>query len=118
MTKVSTSKYLLITGAILFSLSTVTFANDVVVRDAIVIPTIEDAQIFSELTDDIPAVLNYFTDSSEQKIVDFYQKTYGDASFQDKKLEGLTLVYKQSQKTIRIVISQQKNKRQVDIIVK
>lgn len=112
------NKYLLLIGTIFFTVNTVTFAKDETNKNNVVIPVIEKAQIFAELTDGTPAVLNYFTESTEEQIIDFYRNNYGTALFNEKKHDQLTLVYKQASQTIRIVISQQGNKRQVDIIVK
>ena len=120
MTTTRTHKYLLLTGAVLFSLSAVTFAGDEVTPTStpmIEIPMVENAQVFADFTDDIPAVLNYFTSSTEEQIIDFYKQNFGEAIFQERKRDRLTLTYKKEEQTIRVVISQQNNKRQVDIIV-
>jgi hypothetical protein len=114
----SINKYLLLISTIFFSVNTITFAKNETNKNNIVIPVIDKAQIFAELTDGTPAVLNYFTESTEDQIIDFYKNNYGSALFNEKKHNQLILVYKQASQTIRIVISQQGNKRQVDIIVK
>jgi len=115
---IAINKYLLLICTIFFSVNTITFAKNETNKSNIVIPVIEKAEIFAELTDGTPAVLNYFTESTEDQIIDFYKDNYGSALFNEKKHNQLILVYKQASQTIRIVISQQGNKRQVDIIVK
>jgi len=111
------SKYLLLIGTTLFSLSAATFEKNEVKTAHIAIPIIENAHVFAELTDDIPAVLNYYTTAQEEVISAFYQKSYGEPISNQRHREHLTLVYQISQQTIRVIISQQNNKRQVDIIV-
>nr|ALK44219.1 hypothetical protein [Colwellia sp. C1] len=76
-----------------------------------------NAQVFADLTDDLPAVLNYFTSASEEQITNFYQQHYSDAISQERKRGRLTLTYQQKKHTIRVVISQQNKKRQVDVII-
>ena len=115
---IAINKYLLLICTIFFSVNTITFAKNETNKSNIVIPVIEKAEIFAELTDGTPAVLNYFTESTEVQIIDFYKNNYGSALVNEKKHNQLMLVYKQASQTIRIVISQQGNKRQVDIIVK
>jgi len=115
MTTTRTSKYSLLTGAVLFSLSALTFAGDEVTP--VSIPMIDNAQVFADFSDDIPAVLNYFTSSTEEQIIDFYKQNFGESISQERKRDRLTLTYQKEEQTIRVVISQQNNKRQVDIIV-
>ena len=81
------------------------------------IPVLEDAQIFAEFSDALPAVINYFTSSSEAQVIDFYQQAFGDTYSQERKRDRLTLKYQKGEETIRVVISQQNNKRQVDVII-
>lgn len=114
MTK-RTSTYSLLAGAVLLSLSLISFAEEKVTH--ISIPMIENAQVFANFTDDIPAVLNYFTSASEAQVIAFYQQHFGEALSQNRKRGRLTLSYLQEDKAIRVVISQQNNKRQVDVII-
>ena len=74
-------------------------------------------KVFADFSDDIPAVLNYFTSSTEEQIIDFYKQNFGESILQERKRDRLTLTYQKEEQTIRVVISQQNNKRQVDIIV-
>ncbi|MCW8834386.1 MAG: hypothetical protein OQK03_13795 [Colwellia sp.] len=111
----TTSKYSLLAGAVLFTLSSVALANE----DAapVSIPMLENAQVFADFTDDMPAVLNYFTRASEAQVIEFYQQHFGEAISQERKRGRLTLSYQQEKRMMRVVISQQNNKRQVDVIV-
>ncbi len=109
------SKLTLFTSAILFSCSFAVLAeND---ESGFSIPTIANAQVFADFSDDIPAVLNYFTRATEEQIIDFYQQSFGESISQERKRGRLTLTYQQETKNIRVVISQQNKKRQVDVIV-
>jgi len=115
MTITLTRKYSLLTGAVLFSLSALTFASEE--SNPVSIPMLDNAQVFADFTDDIPAVLNYFTSSTEEQVIDFYKQSFGESIFQEKKRGRLTLTYQKEKQTIRVIISHQNNKRQVDIIV-
>lgn len=115
MTTTRTGKYSLLTGVTLLTLSSITFAaND---TNSVSIPTLKEAQIFADFTDAMPAVLNYFTPATEAQIISFYQQSYGEAISQERKRGRLTLSYLTKEQTVRVVISQQNNKRQVDVIV-
>jgi len=81
------------------------------------IPVLENAQIFAEFSDSLPAVINYFTSSAELKVIDFYKQAFGEAYSQERKHGRLTLKYTQAEEIMRVVISQQNNKRQVDVII-
>lgn len=81
------------------------------------IKKIEDAQVFASFTDELPAVLNYFTKASEQQIIDFYISEYGEIKSQELKRKRLTLKFENNGQNIRVVISKQNNKQQVDVIV-
>ncbi len=81
------------------------------------IPVLEDAQIFAEFSDALPAVMNYFTSASETQVIEFYEQAFGAAQSQERKRERLTLKYHQGEEKMRVVISQQNNKRQVDVII-
>lgn len=115
MTLKLTSKFSLLASAVLFSFSSVALAENE--ASDVSIPMVDNAQIFADFTDGMPAVLNYFTMATEEQLIDFYQNHFGEASFQERKRGRLTLTYQQEKQSIRVVISQQNKKRQVDIIV-
>ena len=81
------------------------------------IPLIEGAIIFANYSDELPAMVNYYTQTSEQEVIAFYQKSFGDAISTERKRGRLTLIYQADDLIKRVVISQQNNKRQVDVIV-
>jgi len=81
------------------------------------VPVIEDAQVFAEFSDSLPAVINYFTHSTETQVIEFYQQVFGEAQSQERKRERLTLKYHNGDEKMRVVISQQNNMRQVDVII-
>jgi hypothetical protein len=89
----------------------------VINNDVIAIPVLEDAQIFAEFSDSLPAVINYFTEKTEVQVIEFYQQAFSEVHSQERKRDRLTLKYQQGEEKMRVVISQQNNKRQVDIIV-
>jgi len=109
------SKFTLLVSAILISYSFKVLAENE--ESGFSIPTIANAQIFADFSDDIPAVLNYFTRATEDQIIGFYQKNFGESISQERKRGRLTLIFQQETKNIRVVISQQNKKRQVDVIV-
>lgn len=115
MTTTRPSKYALLVGAALLTMSTMTLANNNV--EPVSIPMMDNAQVFADFTDDIPAVLNYFTTATEEQVIEFYQQQFGEAISQERKRGRLTLSYLQDKQMMRVVISQQNNKRQVDVIV-
>ncbi|MGV2873324.1 hypothetical protein [Colwellia sp. E150_009] len=115
MTKARMNKYSLFAGAVLLSVNTTVFALDA--PHSVFIPVIDNAHVFANFTHDIPAVLNYFTSSSEDKIIDFYEQRFGESIFKERKRDRLMLTFNNENKTIRVIISQQNSKRQVDILV-
>ena len=116
MIKKSINKLLLVSATIVGFSANVFALNDSE-KSVISIPMMENAQVFADFTDGTPAVLNYFTSATETQVIDFYQEQYGDAVSQERKRGRLTLSYQQETHHIRVVISQQNNKRQVDVIV-
>ncbi|MGJ8692600.1 MAG: hypothetical protein ACSHW0_08965 [Thalassotalea sp.] len=81
------------------------------------VSTMPDAQVFASFTESLPAVVNYFSKAEKQTIIDFYLEQYGTALSQETKRQRLTLTFHQNGNEIRVVISEQNNKRQVDVLV-
>lgn len=81
------------------------------------IPKPVDAQVFASFTDEIPAVVNYFSKQSKQDLLAFYQNVYGKPIKQTTEYGRLTSHYQTDKQTIRIAISQQNNARQVDVLI-
>lgn len=81
------------------------------------IPVMEGARIFAQFDEKTPAVINYFTSETEEAVIAFYNKNYGEPVQRERKRGRLTLNYQQELQTIRVVISQQNKLRQVDVIV-
>ena len=119
MNKKNSSKLPLFISAIFLSFSVSLYALDDgdAGQNNVVIPMMTNAQVFADFTDAVPAVLNYFTRASKEEIIDFYQQHYGEDLSQEEKRGRLTLTYQQKNHSIRVVISQQNKKRQVDVIV-
>lgn len=82
------------------------------------IPYLEDAKVFAEFTNELPAVVNYFTAHNEQEIVNFYQEKFGKAISSEMKRGRLTLSFNHEDKKISVIVSQQGKKHQVDILLK
>ncbi len=91
--------------------------SSVMINGVIDIPVLADAQVFAEFSDALPAVINYFTNASEAEVINFYQHVFGEAYTQERKRDRLTLKYQDGEETMRVVISQQNKKRQVDVII-
>ena len=83
----------------------------------ITVPVMKGALVFANLTDEMPAVVNYFTSDEEEAIIKFYKETYGEIVSQVDEYGRLTLSFEQEGKKIRVAITQQNEQRQVDIIV-
>lgn len=107
------------------SLLAVAFFSSVFINNAIAYEELEtfsinkmdDAQVFAEFSDKMPFVVNYFTSATEADILAFYQENYGDVISQERKRGRLTSYYSVNEMAVRVVISQQNKKRQVDILV-
>ncbi|WP_114326967.1 hypothetical protein [Candidatus Colwellia aromaticivorans] len=119
MNKKNSNKFSLFVSAILLSFSTSIYALEEsdASTNSVIIPIMTNAQVFADFTDELPAVLNYFTSATEEQIINFYQQHYGEFIAQEEKRGRLTLTYQQEKHNIRVVISQQNRKRQVDVIV-
>lgn len=91
--------------------------SKVINNGVIDIPILDNAQVFAEFTDKLPAVINYFTRSNEAEVIDFYQQAFGEPYSQDLKRGRLTLQYQEGEEVMRVVISEQNKKRQVDVII-
>ena len=55
------------------------------------VPVIDNARVFAKFTDELPAVINYFTSASEQNIIKFYQNSYGKILNKERKRGRLTV---------------------------
>lgn len=119
MNKKVSNKLTLFISAVILSFSTNLYAvgDSDENQQNVIIPMMTNAQVFADFTDDLPAVLNYFTSASKENIISFYQQHYGEDLSQEEKRGRLTLTYQHKDHSIRVVISQQNKKRQVDVIV-
>jgi len=103
---------LILTFVIMLSIPPLTSATE-----KLSIDVMSDARIFAQFDQDMPAVVSYFTESSEIDIVTFYSNIYGKPLQNETKREHLELTFANIQHNIRIIISQQDKFRQVDILV-
>ncbi|MBU2893806.1 hypothetical protein KO495_10780 [Colwellia sp. D2M02] len=81
------------------------------------IPVIQDAIIFANFGDELPAIVNYYTFANQAHIIKFYQEAYGELVSQDTQYGRLTLHFRANEQQIRVIISPQDKKQQVDVIV-
>jgi hypothetical protein len=81
------------------------------------IPLIQDAIIFANFDDELPAIVNYYTFSTEGSIIKFYTDAFGEPTTKEKKRGRLSLNYQKNEQLIIVIISPQNNKQQVDVIV-
>lgn len=117
MFKKTASNTLLLVASLLFSMSLhASLKTTVEESSETIIPLMTDAKVFARFDQELPAVINYFTEESESAIIAFYQNHYGEPETQERKRGRLTLSYLQENSNIRIIISEQDNHRQVDII--
>jgi len=80
-------KLSLFVSAVLLSFSTSIYAleDSDASTNSVVIPMMTNAQVFADFTDELPAVLNYFTSATQEQVIDFYQQHYGDYLSQETK---------------------------------
>ncbi|GHF01989.1 hypothetical protein [Thalassotalea profundi] len=86
-------------------------------QEPIKVELLDDAKVFAQYDDEKPLVANYFTSHNEQEIIAFYEEKYGEIVSQERKKELLTLRFSESDSNIRIIVSKQNNKHQVDILI-
>ncbi|GAA5134437.1 hypothetical protein [Thalassotalea piscium] len=84
---------------------------------AATIELLPGAQVFAQYQDKKPFVANFFTEQSEQEIIDFYQSNYGEITSQTRIKGQLVLKFSSESDNIRIIVSRQSNKHQVDILI-
>ena len=88
-----------------------------VAAESISIPMLSDSQVFSKLDDKYPAVLTYFTSSSYDEITEFYSQQYGAPITEQTQYGRLELEYIHMEHPIRVIVDDQKTKREVNVIV-
>jgi len=99
-----------------FSINAASIESEKITRDTMDIPVIEGARIFAKFDDKTPMVINYFTSVTEDDVIAFYNKNYGEPIQHERKRGRLTLKYQKNLQQIRVVISQQNKLRQVDVL--
>ena len=77
-----------------------------------------NAEVFYRYSQNLPSVVNYFTELNEQEIVEFYQEKYGEFTNKAIKRDRLMLYFSHAGNDIRIIVSSQNKKRQVDVMLK
>jgi hypothetical protein len=105
-----TAKYVSLTFSALL-------ASTVFAEEVFDIPVMDDAIIFASFNDKAPAVINYYTSMTVKEVINFYKVTYGKILYHERKRGRLTLSFYPDDLAIRVIISKQNNKRQVDVIV-
>ncbi len=102
-------------GGLIISTHVLAQTNDE--ANTVNIPIMENAQVFADFTNKLPAVIDYFTKADEDSVINFYQTKYGEALSQERKRGRLTLTFTNDTDNIRVVISTQNKMRQVDVLV-
>ena len=85
--------------------------------EKVTIEVMNDAKIFAQFDDEIPAVINYFTKSNETSIVNFYKEKYGQAITSNRRKGRLEKSFVKDKHNIKIIISEQNSFRQVDVLI-
>lgn len=85
-------------------------------ENSVFIPVLSDAKVFAEFVDELPAVVNFFTMASEAEIIAFYSESYGEPVEQERKRGRLNITFYLEDVATRVVISEQDNRRQVDVL--
>ncbi|NMP31359.1 hypothetical protein HII17_07280 [Thalassotalea sp. M1531] len=80
------------------------------------IPVLDDAKVFAEFIDSMPAVVNFYTYATEDDVIAFYTENYGEPVEQERKRGRLTVIYYLEDIATRVVISEQDDYRQVDVL--
>lgn len=88
-----------------------------VAESVVSIPKVQDAKVFAEFNDKLPAVSNYYSHEAEQALVEFYMAIYGEPLYQERKRGRLSLAFQTDDNNVRVILSQQNTMRQVDVIV-
>ncbi|WP_448567420.1 hypothetical protein [Thalassotalea ganghwensis] len=108
-------KRLHFTGMIIALLVTTTYGKEAHAEEQTMPAVMSDAKVFAEYVDEKPYVVNYYTLAEEQAIIDFYQEKYGQVISQERKRGRLLVKFSEQ---IRIIISNQNNRQQVDLMIK
>ncbi|XQW86353.1 hypothetical protein ACOYR1_06410 [Thalassotalea piscium] len=81
------------------------------------IELLDDAKIFAKFDDKKPLVANYFTAHNENEIIDFYKEKYGEIVTQESIKDIRILKFSHLNNNIRVIISHQDNRQQVDLLI-
>ena len=106
------ASFLCIAVALQFSFNC--YADDS--TDTFDIPTFEAINVFAH-EQQLPAVVNYYTNANENEIIAFYTANYGDAISTETKRGRIMLRFSAETYKIRVIVSNQNQKRQVDVLV-
>ncbi|MBL4910646.1 MAG: hypothetical protein JKX78_11635 [Alteromonadaceae bacterium] len=119
MTKINSLIKLIACGGMIVCTNVLAQSNDISLNNTstISIPILENAKVFADFSDKLPAVIDYFTKADEDSVINFYQMAYGEVLSQERKRGRLTLTFADDTNNIRVVISTQNKMRQVDVLV-
>jgi len=82
------------------------------------ISVMDDAKVFYKYQQKLPSVVNYFTKYSEQEIIDFYKDIYGEPNHSESKRGRVVYHFSLGSNGVRVIVSNQDKKRQVDVLMK
>lgn len=84
----------------------------------VTVPLTADAKVFAKFVDEYPAVVNYFSQSSEQEIIQFYTDKFGQPLETILEKNRTRIIFMDGDKVATVIISQQGNAQQVDVLVR
>lgn len=84
----------------------------------VTIPLTADAKVFAKFVDEYPAVINYFSQTSEQEIIQFYTDKFGQPLETIHEKQRTRVIFMDDNKVATVIISQQGNTKQVDVLVR
>lgn len=95
----------------------ITTAVAATAASSLVIPVMDESHVFARFDDALPVVVNYYTAAAEASVVAFYQSHYGEPIRQTRKRGRLSITFSHGNNLLRVVISPQDGKRQVDVMM-
>jgi len=84
----------------------------------VTVPLTEDAKVFAKYVEDYPVVVNYYSQASEQEIIDFYTEQYGPVMETINEKQRTRVIFMHEGKVATIIISAQGKAQQVDILIR
>ncbi|NMP16775.1 hypothetical protein [Thalassotalea sp. Y01] len=81
------------------------------------IPVLDDAHIFSQFNDELPAMVTYFTKSDFDQVRQFYSEQFGAPSSDRIQYGRLELHFDHLGNDVRVIVDEQQSHHEVDVIM-